>query len=260
MEPHVYKRLVEMEQTGWYYVARRNAIRDLIVRFIAPGSKRLKILDIGCGTGGNTNFLATFGDVTGLEPSSLAIKLLIERYPNLKIVKGGAEDIPMKFQRQTFDLCTILGVLCQKGVSNPERVLQDVCAMLKGGGWLIWSEGVYPFLTRQLDEETHGARRFYPRQMCSFLTENGFKIQFKTHLVSWGFPISLALAFLYRFKKDSSAHKKNEADEAPEMKIQNRYINNLLYAITRLEWKLSMDVFPPPFGVSYLILAQKCLK
>ncbi len=256
MEPHVYKRLVEMEQTGWYYVARRDAIKDLVVRFIAPESRQLKILDVGCGTGGNTNFLANFGDVTGLEPSNLAIRLLMERYPHLKVVKGSAEEIPAKFQGQTFDLCTILGVLYHRGVSDPARVIRDVSAALKDGGWLIWSESVYPFLTRQLDEETHGARRFYPGQMCSFLTESGFKIRFKAHLVSWGFPISLALAFLYRSRKDSNIKRDNE-DEAPEMKIQNSYINSLLYAIARLEWKLSLNIYPPPFGVSYLILAQK---
>eukprot|EP01041_Mallomonas_annulata_P035498 gene35498-58464_t len=55
-----------LEQTHWWYAARRQILAAEIRRLPLPIGAR--ILEVGCGAGGNLDLLAAFGDVQGVEP------------------------------------------------------------------------------------------------------------------------------------------------------------------------------------------------
>lgn len=71
MKQDEYKRMHDFEHFYWWHVGRRYIVETLLRRFV--GEKQNRILEVGCGTGGNMKMLAQFGDVTGLDPSREAL-------------------------------------------------------------------------------------------------------------------------------------------------------------------------------------------
>jgi SAM-dependent methyltransferase len=255
MQEHYYLNLNEVEKKHWYFAARRQCIKDLICRYILSEVKEphLKILDAGCGTGGTTDFLSRFGDITALELSETAINLLKINYPQLNVIKGSIENMDNLLSGENFDLVTALGVLYHKEIKNPLHALKNINHKLKIGGWLIWHEAAYPFLKRKHDELSQGARRFLPGEMENLLAESGFQIYFASHVGSFIFPFAFILALLSKIKSADTL----TGGESIDRKVPPKYLNAMLYGISRLEMKYALNVFPVPIGVSYFIMAKK---
>lgn len=259
MQAHYYSNLSEAEKKHWYFAARRQLIKDLISRHILTPKKeaRLKILDVGCGTVGTTDFLTRFGSVTAIEPSEVAIKLLKTNYPYLNVVKASIENMAPLLTDANFDLATVLGVLYHKEVKSPQGALKSINRKLKVGGWLIWHEAAYPFLKRKHDALSHGARRFLPSQMRSLLCASGFRIYFETHVGLFIFPLAFVLALLSKMKPLAAGKESPLEASSVDRKLLPKYLNAILYLVSRLEMKYAVNISPIPIGVSYLVMAKK---
>ena len=256
MQPNAYRALAQSEQEGWYYQARARAVTTLVREFI-PHSAELKILDVGCGTGGTSHAFEQLGQVTGLEPSALAMDLLRARYPELLAIRGTVEEIPNLFAPVSFDLATIMGVLYHANVVEPVEALRNIRQSLKPSGWIVWNEAVYPFLKRRHDVFVHTGRRFYPRQMHRALEDAGFEVLFGSHLLSWAFPIGLGLAAAYRARSFlSRAMPRKLVGDPADDRLLPTTLSNILRALTYWEWYFSLKVARLPVGISYLVIAR----
>jgi len=246
------------ETRNWYYRARGRAIRELLGRYVCPEVAKPKILDVGCGTGGTTALLAEYGDVTGVEPSELAIQLCRESYPQLRVIRGTVQALAALVPAGAFDLATVLGVLCHKDVPDPLQGLQGVVRCLRGDAWLIWGDCVYPCLAREHDEFVGAQRRFYPRQMHRLLAEAGFRVVTSAHLLGWAFPLALGMAATHRLRRRFGRTAEGVAErESTDDRPLPGPLNAALEALTFWEWRLSLCGLKAPLGVSRLILAQK---
>jgi SAM-dependent methyltransferase len=256
MQENAYRALAQHEPQGWYYQARVRAVKTLIREFL-PRASGLEILDVGCGTGGTSHALEELGCVTGLEPSALAIEILHANYPRLRVVRGSVDEVPALFDRQCFDLATIMGVLYHVKVIDPVTSLANIRQAIKPGGWIVWNEAVYPWLARQHDDFVHAGRRFYPRQMHRMLSEAGFEVRFGSHLLAWAFPVAVALAAAHRARQLLSRvlHLKPAADPADDRHLP-AFFNAALGQLTYAEWYAALKMAKLPFGVSYLVIAQ----
>jgi SAM-dependent methyltransferase len=251
---NAYRSMAREEGRNWYYRARRRAIRTLLALNLGPQAER-KILDVGCGTGGTTALLAEFGDVTGVEPSELAIQLCRETYPQLRVLRGRVQDLAQLVPAGSFDLATILGVLCHKDVPDPREGLEAVGRCLRPGGWMVWGDCVYPCLARQHDEFVQAERRFYPRQMHGLLAGAGFRVAASAPMLGWAFPLAIGLAAAHRLKRRLSGA--GEALECTDDRPLPGPLNAVLEGLTYWEWRLSLCGLKMPLGVSRLVLAQK---
>lgn len=100
----------------------------------------LKILDLGSGTGRNSNYLAQLGNlVVGLEISDTAVELATKRAEKMGIkerVKYLKQSIGSNypFADEYFDL--VLDVISSNSLNEKERAvyLKEVCRVLKVGG------------------------------------------------------------------------------------------------------------------------------
>ncbi len=262
MKPNAYRTLAQNEEHGWYYEARRRAIARLIDDFVRGGEQGprepLELLDVGCGTGGTTEFLSNYGHVTGVEPSPLAIELLRQNHPDVQVVQGGVDELSKLLPAHEYDLATLLGVLVCRAVKDPLQGLVNIRRALKPGGWLIWNEAAYPFLTRQHDEFVEASRRFYPSEMRGMLIDAGYDVVYGSHMLSWGFPIAATLAAAYRLKRLVGLGRRpvDEQDETDDRPLPE-WLNDLLMKVTYGEWALGLSGLKLPLGVSYLVLARK---
>lgn len=66
MDRLIYDRIRDLEADHWWFVGRRQILRGLLRRIGTPAGA--KILEVGCGAGGNVPLLRDFGAVTALEP------------------------------------------------------------------------------------------------------------------------------------------------------------------------------------------------
>jgi SAM-dependent methyltransferase len=256
MHPQAYATLTAVESSGWYYQARARCLRRLVARFCAADGQSLRILDVGCGTGGTSQALCRFGDVTGLEPSALAVELLHKRYPDMRVLQGSVDDLQSLVEPGSFDLATILGVLYHRCVADPAAALRQVHRALAGGGWLVWNEAVHPILARSHDEFVDAGRRFRPREMHALLAGAGFSVRLASHLVGWGFPIGLGLGVLHRAGRRLFGRRSFERHVSDDRPLP-RPLNALLRELTYFEWRCTLGRLKMPLGVSYLAIAQK---
>jgi len=67
----------DLEDRHWWFQGRRRIVSAMLQRLDLPQPARL--LDLGCGTGGNLAMLSGFGEVTGVELDEHAASLAAAR-------------------------------------------------------------------------------------------------------------------------------------------------------------------------------------
>ncbi len=82
-------------------------------------TKKIKLLDVGCGTGISSDFDC---HVTGVDPSSGLLKIARKNFPKIKFIKASAEKLP--FKDKTFDIVVSLTAI--QNFSNLEKGLKEI--------------------------------------------------------------------------------------------------------------------------------------
>jgi len=96
------------EGTHWWFVARRAIVDRLIRTQVAPRPDA-RILEAGCGTGGNLTMLARHGTVEALEYDGEARAFASER--GVARIEAGMLPGTIGFGDQRYDLIALLDVL-----------------------------------------------------------------------------------------------------------------------------------------------------
>src|SRR5262245_11306642 len=117
-DTHMHRITVEeihtihaVEQSHWWYRGVRE-ICDVLMEPFVPTQRPLRILDIGCGTGGNLLHLAALGEVQGVDPHPLCLEYC--RQKRLHCTCGSMSDLTSV--QGLFDLVTMFDVLNQADV------------------------------------------------------------------------------------------------------------------------------------------------
>ena len=107
-------------------------------------NKNTYVLDIGCGTGRWTKYLASkAGFIEAIDPSNaiFAADKLLSDVENVRLTKASVETLP--FHDQTFDFAMSIGVLHH--IPNTQQALIDCVKKVKTGGYF------YVYLYYNLD-------------------------------------------------------------------------------------------------------------
>jgi SAM-dependent methyltransferase len=81
MERNVYHRLDQLEGEHRWFCARRRILKSVIARFAPRSSTRLRLLEAGCGTGGNLRMLSEFGSLDAFELDDEARDIACRKLP-----------------------------------------------------------------------------------------------------------------------------------------------------------------------------------
>jgi 2-polyprenyl-3-methyl-5-hydroxy-6-metoxy-1,4-benzoquinol methylase len=96
--------------------------------------EKIKILDIGGGSGRFAIPLSTKHNVSVIEPNITALKILKDKCSEINIVNDSFEDYD--FKGQTFDVIIIMEVL--QYLNNLEQVFQKLNSLLNSDGMIIF--------------------------------------------------------------------------------------------------------------------------
>ncbi len=230
-----------VESYHWWFLGRRFLLEKIIKKY-GGGKKDVKILDVGCGSGGNIEFLSQFGKVYGVDKSSLAINYCKKRgFKNV----SQADATKLPFKEKQFDIVLLLDVL--EHIKDDKRALQEARRVLKDNGLIILTAPALPFIWSKHDQMQGHFRRYKKTDFHELADKLDLEIQrlsyFNTFLLV---PIGIIrkLSVLKPFGRLGEYDSKINFDIA-----KFTLLNKLLLGIFKTEINLS-EILEYPAGVS----------
>lgn len=195
-----------------------------------------KILEVGCGTGNVSSFLAKKGyKVTGCEYYSEAIN---RSWSGFQIIQGDANNLP--FENNSFDVVGLFDVI--EHFQDDKAVIKEAARVLKDEGILILTVPAREELWSSVDEISFHKRRYTQEKLKRLYSE----IDFEPLLTEYMF----MLLYVPMKHMRKSGVKNNDL-----FKI-NSIVNVLLAGFFNIERIVSKRV-PLPIGTSLIGIAQK---
>jgi len=249
MESSFYREHFDSEDRGWWHVGRRRVLRRVLRRALRDAGRDgdgVELLDVGCGTGGTTAFLAGDRSVTGCDVAVEALAYSGRR-GIARLVRASAEALP--FLGASFDVALVLDVL--EHHADDLAVAREVRRVLRPGGVLLATVPAFDCLWGPHDVLVHHERRYRLSQLETVLEAAGFAIRRATYFNALLSPAVLAVQTLRRVLR--RGRPAEPASDLPDR--MPRAVNALLREIFAAEsaWLAFGSL---PFGVSALVVAS----
>jgi SAM-dependent methyltransferase len=226
-------------------VARRRIIFDWVLSVLGDCATR-RVVDIGCGTGFNLEYLLNNGCsyVVGLDVADGALAFCRSRGLSTLVCGNGACP-PLR--HGSFDVVLALDLI--EHLDDDGQALREFAHLLCPGGSLIVFTPAFGFLWGLQDEVSHHRRRYTARELRHKVEITGLCIDKLTYANTFLFPLVWTGRLVLRmFGGNMQIVSEND--------LHPGWSNGLLAAIFSAERPLLRHV-NFPFGVSLLCIARK---
>ncbi len=241
MERVIYDRLREIEQDHWWFAGRRAVLGAEIGRLDLPPQAR--VLEVGCGSGGNLAMLSRFGAVSAIEPDGPSRDYAAAR--GLADVRDGWLPGGLPDFGAPFDLACAFDVV--EHVEDDAGAVAAIAGQLRAGGRLVITVPAYAWMWSAHDTAHHHKRRYVRGQIRRLIEDAGLRVRRVTHFNTLLFPPIAAVRLA-----GTALKRQGGDDEALPPPAANR----LLAAVFAAERGL-LAATDLPFGVSILATAEK---
>ena len=247
-DPHYFSFLAESDRRHFWFKARREVVREALARVIADPEKH-RLFDVGCGSGGLLEFLASSGiRVAGACDAYVESLRLVQQRVGAPLVLTDEGRLPPLGAGQT--LLGLFDVL--EHIDDDEGTLTFLHSVLEPGGILALTVPAHPFLFDEMDVLAHHRRRYRLPDLRRKLERAGFRVERITHFMSPLVAPLLLLRSLGRlFGGQGSASDRRAVELRPLAGL-----NELLTLLLSAE-RLLLRRFSLPFGSSILALAVR---
>lgn len=243
----LYDELAHAEESHWWFQARRTIVWSLVERFAEGGTtRRLRICELGCGTGGNLTAFAWKHEVVGIDCSDGALAYARKKLGDR--VKRGSLPNEVNLPDSSYDVVLLTDVL--EHTSDDAGSAQTAQRLLTPGGIVVATVPAYQWLYSPRDEQHHHYRRYGKRQFRALWSSTGATIELLSHYNTLLFPPAAAMRLKEKMFGDTGAQPNGD------LKIPVPPINRLLAQTMASERNLLGRV-PMPFGLSLVAVVRK---
>ena len=225
-------------QTGeqFWFRSKKDLINILMNKI---GSKNLKILNIGAGTGVDLEIMNRFGNIYIIDVNKKALDLIPSNlYSEKKVCDATALPYPNDF----FDIVCSFDVF--EHIKNDKEAVLEAHRVLKKKGHLLLMVPAFNFLFSAHDKALLHYRRYNKKKLYELLRI--FKCEYLSY---WNSILFFPLSILRIVKKRSKP--KTDYFNLPSL-LEKAFLNFL-----RIENKLIMKDYRLPFGLSLVGVYRK---
>jgi SAM-dependent methyltransferase len=241
MEVEEYARVAAAEDDHWWYRNTRALMSDLLSPWLTTNQR---ILDAGCGPGGNGAWLRSHGQVLGVDVAGEALEFVRARRAETTPVCASAEQLP--FEDGAFDVA--VGITLLYTVHDDVAALGELARVLRAGGAVLLLEPAFESLRRAHDVTVHGRRRYRRHELAGLAVRSGLRVRRATYAYSFLAPPAAVLAVLER--RGTRAPRETGSD------VDRRSLDQVFAPLARAErrWLNQHDV---PVGTSVVVVATR---
>jgi SAM-dependent methyltransferase len=244
MDARLYDELYRVEQEHWWFRARREIVWSLVRRYIpAFDSERLRICELGCGTGGNLAEIALRHDVVGVECSPHALEYARQRLGD-RVIRGSLPG-DVNLPTDSFDVVLLTDVL--EHIEDDARSANTAIRLLRPGGIVVATVPAYQWLYSPRDAAHHHFRRYSKSRFCELWRSLNTESLLVSHYNSVLFPIAVMARLASKVSRTS-----NDGD----LRLPYPVINQMLAGVMRSERNL-LGRLPLSFGLSLVAVIRK---
>jgi SAM-dependent methyltransferase len=238
MKPEAYSLMGELENSYWWYRARREIICDVVSHHLQPGAA---IVDYGCGTGATAIKLRDFGfHVTAADVSEPSLSAC--RLANLPTIDLRQQRIPAASADAVL-ACDVI-----EHVEKDVELLVELRQALRPAGRLIVTVPAYEFLWSGEDYVSEHFRRYTRPTLLKRIASAGYTPVWCSYFNTVLSPLVAATILGKRLFFPREMYRSNIAPLP-------RWQNEMLYTVFGWERSILREV-RFPFGTSILLVAR----
>ncbi len=229
----------DLEDTYWWYLARKDIVCDTVKSFVATNSE---LLDFGSGSGGIAKRLSTKGYkvvAADVSPKALAA-----------CRKAGLDTLDLNTSwPAASSLDCILACDVLEHIEEDVDLLQKLRVALRPRGLLIATVPAYDFLWSGEDHISDHVRRYTRSLLQRRVHEAGFFIERSSYFNTLLLPLIAAVLFYKRLFRPRDMY-------VSDIQPLPQWQNNILYTIFAVE-RYILPHCDFPVGASLLVIARK---
>lgn len=239
MERDAFDLMAAAEREHWWFRGRREFIKAALERVAVPVGGRL--LDAGCGSGGNLSLLSSFGATYGFEYDAQALDAA--RQLGIGIVQSGSLPEGIPFEATRFDAIGLFDVL--EHLERPVASLAALRRRLTAQGALVITVPANPWLWGPHDVVHQHFRRYSSVMLREHLRAAGLAATYVSYFNS----LLLPLAIVQRLRERVFGYSTDDLAPSPR-------VNQTLFNVFRFErhW---IPARQAPFGLSLMAIAER---
>jgi SAM-dependent methyltransferase len=231
----------------WFQGFRRFVLPFL--REAISGVTRPRLLDCGCGTGANLQFLQRFGPSFGIDLTWRGLQFAHGKGIG-RLAQASVAALP--FSSGTIDVALSFDVLYCLDAEVERRAIGEMHRVLRPGGAVVVNAAALDMLKGDHSELVSEVRRYTRKSLQSKLESAGFRVDRITYTNAALFPVTAGVRAFQRLRG-----VKPEGGARGDFHVPPAPVNALFSGALALESRLIARGLNMPIGSSVLCLARR---